>query len=46
MEKVTAEPMYFRMIEEDGSLSFIIGPREGEPDSPRLLFDGKDTAVL
>lgn len=46
MEKVTAEPMFFRMIEEDGTLSFIIGPKDGTPDSPRLLFDGKETAVL
>lgn len=46
MEKITAEPVYFCMIEEDGSISFIIGPRDGDPDSPRLLFDGKATAVL
>lgn len=46
MEKITAEPMYFRMIEEDGTLSFVIGPKDGAPDSPRLLFDGKETAVL
>ena len=45
MEKVTAEPMFFRMIEEDGTLSFVIGPKDGTPDSPRLLFDGKEPLV-
>lgn len=46
MEKIAVEPMYFRFIEEDGSLAFIIGPKEALPDMPRLLFDGRDTAVL
>ncbi len=46
MEKITVEPVYFRFVEEDGSMSFIISPHDDKPESPRLLYDGRTTAVL
>ncbi len=40
------EKQFIASIEEDGSIAIIIKEKNGEPSNPKILYDGKDHALL
>ena len=40
------EKQFVASVEEDGSVTIIIKEKDGESSSPKVLYDGKDHALL
>ena len=40
------EKQFIASIEADGSIAILIKEKKGEPSNPKILYDGKDHALL